>query len=75
MTVNQDMASPVASGAKTLLFGHLPSYKIRTVGQIQLVRLDERYAEYRRVAFVAFTSEDGKLMSTATARVQVLTNP
>ncbi len=74
MTVNQDMASTIASGTKTLLFGHLPSYKIRTVGQIQLVRLDERYAEYRRVAFVAFTSEDAKLMNTTTPRLKVLTH-
>ncbi len=74
MTINQDMASSITSGAKTLLYGHLPSYKIRTVGNIELVRLDERYAEYRRVAFVAFTSEDGKLLSTATPRVKVLTH-
>lgn len=73
-TINQDMDSTISSGKKTLLFGHLPSYKIRTVGNIELVRLDERYAEYRRVAFIAFTREDGKLLSTATARVKVLTH-
>lgn len=73
-TINQDMDSTIASGKKTLLFGHMPSYKIRTVGDIELLRLDERYAEYRRVAFVAFTSEDAKLLNTATPRMKVLTH-
>lgn len=74
MTINQDMDSTISSGKKTLLFGHMPSYKIRTVGSIEVIRLDERYAEYRRVAFDAFTSEDAKLLSTTTARMKALTH-
>lgn len=60
--VNQDMASSIATTAITVLFGELPAYKIRQVGQIVLRRLDERFADTNQTGFLAFVRGDGNLL-------------
>lgn len=58
-TVNQNMASAVTALSTTALFGDFNSgYVIRRVRDLQLVRLEERYAEYLQVGFFAFDRED-----------------
>lgn len=74
LTINNDMDSATTSGKKSILFGQLRNYKIRTVNGIRLRRLDERYAETDQVAFIAFTREDGNLLNAGTASVKVLTH-
>lgn len=69
--VNQHM--PTGSSAKGLIFGALSKYIIREVTGITFMRLDERYAEYHRVAFLAFLRCDGRLMDAGTAPVKYLT--
>lgn len=71
-TINQDMDSTMSSGTKTLLGGDLSSYKIRTVGAVRMVRLNELFAETDQVGFGAFIEEDGNLLTSATARVKYL---
>lgn len=61
-TVNQDMASSIATGNITVLFGELSAYKIRQVGQIVLRRLDERFADTNQTGFLAFVRGDGNLL-------------
>lgn len=73
-TNNQDMASTITSGDKTILFGQLNKYKIRTVGDVRLYRLEERYRDTDQDAFIAFTREDGNLLTAGTAPVKVLTH-
>lgn len=73
-TINQDMDSTIASGKYTLLGGQLNSYKIRTVGAVRLVRLNELFAETDQIAFGAFIEEDGNLLTSTTARVKVLSH-
>jgi HK97 family phage major capsid protein len=62
--VNQDMASPSAN-AYTWLFGDMSKYKLRKVGDIEVLRLVERYADYLQVAFLAFLRADGQLVDAA----------
>ncbi len=73
-TVNQDMASVMTSGAKTILFGQLSAYKIRQVGQLRLYRLVERYRENDQDAFLAFLEGDGNLMDAGDHPVKRLTH-
>lgn len=58
--INQDMASTVATTNTTLLFGDFQSgYVVRSVRNMSLVRLDERYADALQVGFFAFDRMDG----------------
>jgi HK97 family phage major capsid protein len=70
--INQSVAT--GSGAKAILFGDLSKYYIRDVLGITLLRLNERYAEYHRVAFLAFARFDGRLIDAGTKPVKYLTN-
>lgn len=70
--INQSMAS--GSSAKALLFGQLDKYMIRRVMSFDLLRLDERYAEYAQVAWLGFARYDGDLIDAGTNPVKYLTN-
>lgn len=74
LTNNQDMDSTLASGKKTVLFGQLSKYKIRTVGDVRMYRLEERYRDTDQDGYIAFTREDGNLLDAGTAPVKVLTH-
>jgi HK97 family phage major capsid protein len=57
--VNQDMAVP-ATGVKSVLYGDFEAgYVIRLVKAFELIRLDERFAEFGQVGFIAFDRADG----------------
>lgn len=71
--INQDMQSTVATGTITVLFGEMPAYKIRQVGQIVLRRLDERYADTNQTGFLAFVRGDGNLLNAGDNPVKKLT--
>jgi HK97 family phage major capsid protein len=62
--INQDMTSPAAS-AYTWLFGDMSKYKLRKVGDIEVLRLVERYADYLQVGYLAFLRADGQLVDAA----------
>ncbi len=59
--VNNDMPVMAAS-AKSILFGDLSRYWIRDVKGVTLIRLDERYADFLQVGFMAFSRTDGALI-------------
>ena len=66
--VNQDMADP-AAGVKSVLFGDFfAGYVIRRVRGIQMLRLDERYADYFQVGFVSFSRADGEVQDGSAYR-------
>ena len=66
--VNQDMADP-AVGVKSVLFGDFfAGYVIRRVRGIQMLRLDERYADYFQVGFVSFSRADGEVQDGSAYR-------
>lgn len=70
-TINNDMPQ-MATGNTAFLFGQLNKYKIRDVRGIQLVRLDERYADQMSVGFFAFSRHDGMLINAGGNPVQAL---
>lgn len=72
-TINQHVAVMAAS-AKSILYGLLSKYIIRDVRDITLIRLDERYAEFRQVAFVAWYRGDGDLLDAGTNPVKFYAN-
>lgn len=74
LTINQDMDSTVASGKKTILYGQLSKYKIRSVGQMRMYRLEERYRDTDQDGFVAFIREDGNLLTAGTAPIKYLSH-
>lgn len=72
--INQSMAVPAAS-AKSILFGDISKYKIRDVRDVTLMRLDERFADFHQVAFLAFSRHDGDLLDAGTNPVKVYAHP
>jgi len=71
--VNQDVAAMAAS-AKSVLFGDFSKYIIRDVLGVQLLRLDERYAEFHQVAFLAYSRHDGDLLNAGTNPIKTFIN-
>jgi HK97 family phage major capsid protein len=72
VVVNNDMDSTVATTKKTVVFGDLrAAYVWRTVAGGQLVRLDERYADYLQVGFFGFGRADGVVQDAGAAKFLV----
>jgi HK97 family phage major capsid protein len=71
--INQSM-SALGTTVKSILFGALDKYIIRDVRGIDLMRLDERFAEFGQVAFIAFARFDGNLMNAGTNPVKYFIN-
>lgn len=72
-TINQDVAQ-MAANAKSVLFGALSKYLIREVRDIVILRLDERFADFHQVAFLAFARMDGDLLNAGTNPVKHYAN-
>lgn len=65
LTINQHMPTPAAS-TKSVLFGDFFSaYVIRQVLGIQMLRLEERYADFLQVGFLAFLRTDATVQDAA----------
>jgi HK97 family phage major capsid protein len=60
--INQAMPQAEAE-AKAILFGDFSYYFIRDVQDIRVLRLEERFAEYLQVGFLAFLRTDGVFAS------------
>ena len=73
VVINQDMA-PMGVSAKSVLFGDLSKYLIRDVLGVTLLRLEERYADYHQIAFLAFARMDGALLNAGTNPVKLFVN-
>jgi HK97 family phage major capsid protein len=67
---NNDMATATTTGTKGMIFGALQKYLIRDVVGVTLLRLDERYADFHQVAFLAFARADGNLLNAGTNPVK-----
>jgi len=72
--VNQDMASP-ATTAKIMLYGDFSQYVIRDVLDISIARLEERYADFHQVGFVAIMRTDADLLDAGTDPLKHFANP
>jgi HK97 family phage major capsid protein len=61
---NPGMADP-ATSAKSVIFGHLPSYYVRTVGGLRLDRSDDFAFQNDLITFRATMRVDGNLIQTS----------
>jgi len=59
-----DMAD-IGASAKSMVAGDFSRFYIRQVSNIRLLRLDQRYAEYDQIAFVAFARADSRVMDSS----------
>jgi HK97 family phage major capsid protein len=77
-TINQDLPEfiPGSSSAndndKPVLFGDLSKYTIRTVKNMRIVRLSQRFADLDQVAFVVIFRVDGDLLDAGRNPVKYL---
>lgn len=61
---NNDMASSIATGEKTLLAADFSKFVVRSAGGIQMVRLNERYMDELEVGFVAYARKDAAVLDS-----------
>lgn len=67
--INQDMPA-MTTGLKPIAFGDFyEGYLIREVRGVQILRLEERYADYLQVGFLGFARYDGLVRNAAAYRV------
>ena len=57
-----------------MIGGHIPSYQIREVQSIRILRLKERAAERDQELFLAFMEADGGLLNAGTFPVKAMAN-
>jgi HK97 family phage major capsid protein len=62
----------VAASETTVVFGDLKKFLVRKVKDLQVLRLDERFADFGQVAYVAFSRVDSNLVDAGTHPVNVL---
>lgn len=72
LTINQHMDAGTTSGNKSVLFGRLSNYYIRSAGVARLYRLQERYRDNDQDGFIMLRREDGNLLNSGTAPVKYL---
>jgi HK97 family phage major capsid protein len=54
-----------SGGAKsTVLFGYFPAFVVRDVESALFLRLNERYADFAQIGYIAFVRSDSKLLNT-----------
>ncbi len=58
--INTDMASPATTN-KVMLYGDFSYFYVRDVLDMQLVRLNERFAEFLQVGFMSYLRTDSEL--------------
>lgn len=59
--VNQSMPA-ISAAANTVLFGSLQKFVMRKVRDLSVLRLDERFADFGEVAWIAFSRIDSQLV-------------
>lgn len=65
---NNDMEGTVATGNKTLLFANFDKYVVRNAGGVQLMRLNERFADSMEVGFLVSKRVDAKVLNSAAVK-------
>jgi HK97 family phage major capsid protein len=69
--INQSM-DQVAATKNTVMFGSLQKFIMRKVRDLSVLRLDERFADYGEVAFIAFSRIDSNLVDAGTHPINLL---
>lgn len=71
VSIDNNMPS-MTSGQKPILFGDLKSYYVRLVKGPRVLRLEERYADFAQLGFLAFLRADGDLVDGGSGSVKAL---
>ncbi len=66
--MNDDFPA-IGAGNKSIAFGDWSRYIVRQVGGVNVMRLDERFADALSVGFVGWWRIDGKLMDSSAIKV------
>jgi HK97 family phage major capsid protein len=74
MDILQTTATSPTIARKTVIFGQVKMYMIRRVKEMSVLRLEERFADYGQVAFLAFYRGDGNLLDAGTHPCAYLVN-
>ena len=69
--INQSFPQ-IAASATTVAFGKWDKFIVRKVKDLQVLRLDERFADYGEVAFVGFSRIDSNLLDAGTHPLNTL---
>ncbi len=68
----QTQATSPTVDKKVILFGQLDKYMVRRVREMSILRLEERFAEFGQVGFLAFCRYDGNLLDAGTNPVKYM---
>jgi HK97 family phage major capsid protein len=71
ISIDPNMPS-MTTGQKAILFGDLRSYFVRLVKGPRVLRLEERYADFAQLGFLAFLRADGDLVDGGGGAVKAL---
>ena len=71
ISIDPNMPS-MTTGQKAILFGDLSAYYVRLVKEPRVLRLEERYAEFLQLGFLAFLRADGDLVDGGGGAVKAL---
>jgi len=69
--INQSFPQ-IAASATTIAFGDWSKFIVRKVKDLQVLRLDERFADFGEVAFVGFSRVDSNLVDAGTHPITTL---
>jgi len=69
--INQ-VISKIAASNTTVIFGAFEKFMVRKVRDLQILRLDERFADFGEVAYVAFSRIDSQLVDAGTHPLNTL---
>ena len=61
---NNDMDSAITTGKKTLLAADFSKFVVRSAGDVQFVRLNERYMDTMQIGFLASVRKDSKVLDS-----------
>jgi HK97 family phage major capsid protein len=61
--INEDMAS-IGASAKTVVFGDLSQYYVHEAGGVQILRLNERFADSLSTGFIGYRRVDGNVVQS-----------
>jgi len=62
--VNNDMQSSIATGTKTMIAADFSKFVVRNAGGIQMLRLNERFADELEVGFVSYKRSDSAVLDS-----------
>lgn len=66
-TTNNHMPA-MTTGNKSILYGDFSGYMVRRVRGVEILRLEERYAERHQIALLGFQRADGALLDTGAVK-------